>query len=132
MKLIPPQYVKPFVKRGKNDRNDAEAICEAAGRPNMSFVPVKTKQRQAELMVLRTRELLIGQRTQLVNALRGHAAEFGVIAGRGIEKVGKLLEVVAADPSIPGSGHESALGVRFVRTDAELTPPAATAARATA
>jgi len=101
VKLIPPQYVKPFVKRGKNDRNDAEAICEAAGRPNMSFVPIKSAQRQAELMVLRTRELLIGQRIQLVNALRRHATEFGVIAGKGIEKVGKLLEVIAGDSSIP-------------------------------
>jgi len=87
VKLIPPQYVKPFVKPGKNDRNDAEAICEAAGRPNMSFVPVKSAQRQAELMVLRTRELLVSQRTQLVNPLRGHATEFGVIAGKGIERV---------------------------------------------
>jgi transposase len=122
VKLIPPQYVKPFVKRGKNDRNDAEAICEAAGRPNMSFVPVKTRQRQAELMVLRTRDLLIGQRTQLVNALRGHAAEFGVIAGKGIEKVAKLLEVVAADADIPQVARDvlAMLGEQVARLDTQL------------
>ena len=75
VRLIPPQYVKPFVKRSKTDRADAEAICEAAGRPSMRFVPVKTAERQGELMVLRTRELLVRQRTQVVNALRGHAAD---------------------------------------------------------
>jgi len=122
VKLIPPQYVKPFVKRGKNDRNDAEAICEAAGRPNMSFVPVKSKQRQAELMVLRTRELLISQRTQLVNALRGHATEFGIIAGKGIERVGKLLELIAADDAIPQVARNvlAMLGAQIARLDTRL------------
>jgi transposase len=122
VKLIPPQYVKPFVKRGKNDRNDAEAICEAAGRPNMSFVPVKSAQRQAELMVLRTRELLVSQRTQLVNALRGHATEFGVIAGKGIERVGKLLEAIAADHSIPPVARDvlAMLGAEIARLDTRL------------
>jgi transposase len=81
--LIPPQYVKLYVKRGKNDRNDAEAICEASGRPGMHFVPVKSVSQQAENMVLKVRESLVGQRTQLTNALRGHAAEFGVITGKG-------------------------------------------------
>jgi len=75
--LIPPQYVKPYVKRSKNDRNDAEAICEAAGRPGMHFVPVKSVAQQAQGMVLKVRESLVGQRTLLVNTLRGHAAEFG-------------------------------------------------------
>jgi transposase len=127
VKLIPPQYVKPFVKRGKNDRNDAEAICVAASRPNMSFVPVKSAQRQAELMVLRTRELLVGQRTQLVNALRGHAAEFGVISGKGIEKVGKLLEVIAADVSIPPVARDvlAMLGAEIARLDTRLDDIAA-------
>ena len=122
VKLIPPQYVKPFVKRGKNDRNDAEAICEAAGRPNMSFVPIKSAQRQAELMVLRTRELLIGQRTQLVNALRGHATEFGVIAGKGIENVDKLLELIAEDSSIPPVARDvlTMLGAEIERLDTRL------------
>src|SRR5271168_5651843 len=72
VRLIPPQYVKPFVKRAKNDRNDAAAICEAVGRPGMHFVPVKSAAQQAQAMVLKVRETLIGQRTQLANALRGH------------------------------------------------------------
>ena len=80
VRLIPPQYVKPFVKRGKNDRNDAEAICEAAGRPGMEAVPIKTADRQARAIVLGVRELLVRQRTQAINALRGQAAEFGIIA----------------------------------------------------
>jgi transposase len=96
VRLIPPQYVKPFVKRAKNDRNDAEAICEAGGRPGMRFVPVKSADQQAQAMVLKVRETLVGQRTQLVNALRGHAAEFGVIAGKGIKCVTPLLEAVEA------------------------------------
>ena len=79
--MIPPQYVKPFVKRGKNDRNDAEAICTAAGQPGMARVPVKSAEAQAAAMLLSVRELLTRQRTQLVNALRGHAAR--VRPGRG-------------------------------------------------
>src|SRR5579863_10378883 len=81
VRLIPPQYVKPFVKRGKNDRNDAEAICEAAGRPGMHFVPVKSLTQQAQCMVLKVRDTLIGQRTALGNTVRGHAAELGSPAG---------------------------------------------------
>jgi transposase len=72
--LIPPQYVKPYVKRGKNDRNDAEAICEAAGRPGMHFAPAKSVKQRAQGMVLKVRETLIGQRVALVNTVRGHAA----------------------------------------------------------
>jgi transposase len=101
VKLIPPQYVKPFVKRGKSDRADAEAIGEAAARPSMGFVPVKSAEAQAALMVLRTRELLVRQRTQLVNALRGHAAEFGLVAAKGLSKVETLLAAVAAEPAVP-------------------------------
>ena len=77
--LIPPQYVKPYLKRGKNDAHDAEAICEAMSRPGMRFVPVKSAEDQAALMLLRVRDLLVKQRTMLINAIRGHAAEFGVI-----------------------------------------------------
>jgi len=122
VKLIPPQYVKPFVKRGKNDRNDAEAICEAAGRPNMSFVPVKSAARQAELMVLRTRELLVGQRTQLINALRGHATEFGVIAAKGTGNVAALLEKIAADEDIPPVARQTLamLGDQVARVETQL------------
>jgi transposase len=95
VRLIPPQYVKPFVKRGKNDRNDAAAICDAASRPDMRFVPVKSSTMQAEAMDLSARDLLVRQRTQLVNAVRGHAAEFGIIAAKGIALVSSLLERVA-------------------------------------
>jgi transposase len=82
VRLVPPQYVKPYVKGGKNGRDDAEAICEASGRPGMHFVPVKSMSRQAESMVLKVRESLVGQRTRLTNALRGHAAEAGVITDK--------------------------------------------------
>jgi transposase len=101
VKLIAPQYVKPFVKRSKNDRIDAEAISEAASRPAMRFVPVKSAAAQAEAMILSLRELLVKQHTQLVNALRGHAAEFGVIAAKGTAHVAALLERIAADPAVP-------------------------------
>jgi transposase len=101
VKLVAPQYVKPFVKRSKNDRIDAEAIAEAAMRPTMRFVPVKSAEAQAEAMILSVRELLVKQHTQLVNALRGHAAEFGVIAAKGTWHVAALLERIAADPTIP-------------------------------
>jgi transposase len=101
VRLIAPQYVKPFVKRGKNDRIDAEAISEAALRPNMRFVPVKSAEAQADAMILSVRELLVKQHTQLVNALRGHASEFGVIAAKGAGHVEGLLERIAADPAIP-------------------------------
>jgi transposase len=95
VRLIPPQYVKPFVKRGKNDRNDAEAICEAASRPTMRSVPVKSAQAQAEAMDLSARDLLVRQRTQLVNAVRGHAAEFGIFAAKGIAQIEPLLAKIA-------------------------------------
>ena len=90
--LLPPQYVKPYVKRGKNDAIDAEAICEAMSRPSMRFVAVKSAERQAALMLLRTRDLLVKQRTMLINAIRGHAAEFGVTAARGPGKIAELLQ----------------------------------------
>ena len=83
VRLIPPAYVKPYVKRQKNDMADAEAIAEASSRPTMRFVAVKTQEQQARSMVFRTRDLLVRQRTQLINALRGHLAEHGVIAPQG-------------------------------------------------
>ncbi len=86
MQLIPPQYVKPFVPRGKNDRNDAEAISEAAARPEMPSVPVKSAEQQAEVIVLSARELLARQRTQPVNAVRCHAAEFGIVAAKTVAR----------------------------------------------
>ena len=108
VRLIPPQYVKPYVKRGKNDRNDAEAICEAAGRPGMHFVPMKSVSQQAQGMVLKVRETLVGQRTLLINTLRGHAAEFGVIAGRGLPQVGPLLTAIEQQTTIPPEARDMA------------------------
>jgi transposase len=105
VRLIPPQYVKPFVKRSKNDRIDAEAIAEAAQRPSMHFVPVKSAEAQADAMILSVRELLVKQQTQLVNAVRGHAAEFGVIAAKGTSHVEALLKRVAADPAVPAAAQ---------------------------
>jgi hypothetical protein len=96
VKLTPPIYVKAYVKRGKNDAADAAAICEAMSRPNMRFVAVKSEGQQATLMAHKTRELLIKQRTMSVNALRGHLAEFGVIAAKGISHVEELVERAAA------------------------------------
>jgi transposase len=82
--LMPPQYIKAYVKRGKNDAIDAEAMCEAMSRPTMRFVPVKTAEQQAALMMLKVRDLLVKQRTMLINAMRGHAAEFGVTAAKSL------------------------------------------------
>ena len=91
IRLLPPQYVKPYVKRGKNDRIDAEAICEAMSRPSMRFVPVKSADEQAAAMLLSVRDLLVKQRTMLVNAIRGHAAEFGVIGAKGVGRIADVL-----------------------------------------
>jgi transposase len=122
VRLIPPQYVKPFVKRAKNDRNDAEAICEAGGRPGMRFVPVKSAEQQAQAMVLKVRETLVGQRTQLANTLRGHAAEFGVVAGKGIKRIVPLLEAIEADAAIPAEAREmlARLGREIEHIDTRL------------
>lgn len=91
VRLIPPQFVKPYRKGNKTDRNDAEAICEAALRPNMRLVPLKSEEQQALMAAQGAREQLVGQRTQLVNQIRGRLAEFGVIAPRGIGQVRALL-----------------------------------------
>ena len=94
--LLPPQYVKPYVKRGKNDAADAQAICEAMSRPTMRFVPVKTTEQQAALMLAGTRDALIRRRTQLTNTIRGYAAEFGLTAAKGLDKIEPLLARIAA------------------------------------
>ena len=94
VRLMPAQYVKAYVKRNKNDAADAEAICEAVMRPTMRFVPVKTAEQQAAVLLHRGRERLVRQRTGLVNALRGHLAEFGVIAPRGLRHVAELIAIV--------------------------------------
>ena len=98
MRLIPPAYVKPFVKRQKNDAADAEAICEAAQRPSMRFVPIKGEEQQASALVFRARDLLVRQRTQCINALRGHLTEFGWIVPRGVPHVERLIARIE-DPS---------------------------------
>jgi transposase len=91
VRLIPPLYVKPYVKRGKNDAVDAAAVCEAVSRPGMRFVPVKSADNQAVLMLHKTRELLIKQKTMSVNALRGHLSEYGLVAAKGIGHIGELI-----------------------------------------
>ena len=102
VRLVPPVYVKPFVKRQKNDAADAEAICEAASRPTMRFVAVKGKAQQGRGMLFRVRDLLVGQRTQAINALRGHLAEFGVVAPQGPAHVARLARVLEdADADLP-------------------------------
>jgi len=98
VRLMPPSYVKPYVKRQKNDAADAEAICEAVTRANMRFVPTKTPEQQSGLMLHRTRHLFIRQQTSVINAIRGHLAEFGVIAPVGRKAIEELLRVIA-DPS---------------------------------
>jgi transposase len=104
VRLMPPAYVKLYVKRGKTDAADAEAVCEAVTRPTMRFVPVKSPEQQAALSMHRTRDLLVKQRTQLINMLRGLLAEFGVDIPKGLERAllmaqqvidGKASEVVA-------------------------------------
>jgi transposase len=97
VKLIAPSYVKPFVKRQKNDAADAEAICEAAQRPTMRFVVAKSEEQQASAMNFRARDLLVRQRTQLINAVRGHMAEFGWIAPKGRSHGAALADLIADD-----------------------------------
>ena len=87
---MPAQYVKPYVKRNKTDAADAEAICEAVRRPTMRFVPIKSREKQAVLLQHRSRELLVKQRTMLVNAVRSYCMEFGLIMAKGIQNVSKL------------------------------------------
>jgi len=94
VRLIPPRYVKPFVKRQKNDASDAEAICEAAQRPTMRFVAVKSEAAQASAVIFRTRDLLVRQRTQHINAVRGHLAEYGLVAAKGPAHLPKLIALI--------------------------------------
>ena len=109
VRLIPPAYVKPYVRRSKTDAADAEAICEAVSRPNMRFVPVKSAAQQAALLHHRTRDLLVRQRTMLTNALRGHLGEFGIIAPTGRHRVSDLLVSLqeADDIEVPALAREA-------------------------
>lgn len=113
VRLMAPQYVRPYVKRHKTDRADAEAICEAVQRPSMRFVPVKTAQQQGTLVVHRVRAVLVAQKTQLINALRGHLAEFGIVAPQSAGKVAELTAVLAdpEDTRIPALAREVLQGL---------------------
>ncbi len=124
VKLMPPCYVKPYVKRSKNDAADAAAICEAVRRPTMRFVAVKGVEQQGVLMLHRTRELLVRQRTMLVNAIRAHMAEFGIVAPVGIPRVKELLAVIADadDDRLPPVARTclEALARQFLSLAAEI------------
>jgi transposase len=106
VRLLPPQYVKPYVKRGKNDMADAEAICEAMSRPSMRFVPMRTTANQADLMLLTARDLLVKQKTMLINAIRGHAAEFGVAGRKGAHSISALRTMIASHEAVPELARE--------------------------
>ena len=109
VRLIPPQYVRPFVKTNKNDAADAEAICEAVTRPTMRFAPAKSAEQQSVLMLHRARELLVRQRTMVINALRGHCAEFGLIVAQGASKVEELVAIIEdpGDVRLPPLAREA-------------------------
>ena len=114
VRLMPPRYVKPYVKRNKNDMADAEAICEAVTRPTMRFVEIKTADQQSVLMLHRTRHLFVRQRTMLINALRAHLAEFGIVAGVGRNGLERLLKVVedGDDDRVPSAARDCLLALR--------------------
>ena len=107
--MMPPAYVKPFVKRGKTDAADAEAISEAVTRKTMRFVPVKSAEQQAAAVLVKSRALLVRQRSQAINAVRAHLAEFGIIAGTGIAKMAELIAIVrdANDHRLPALAREA-------------------------
>src|SRR5580704_13759442 len=124
VKLMPPSYVKAYLKRSKNDANDAAAICEAVTRPSMRFVPTKSEQQQSGLMLHRGRQLLVRQRTMLSNAIRGHMAELGIISAKGRNGTAELLEIIANtdDDRIPAIARLSldALARQHANTTAEI------------
>jgi transposase len=122
VKLMAPQHVKAYVKRNKNDGRDAEGLCEAMSRPTMQFVPVKTEQQQAALMLAGVRQQLIARRTQLSNAIRGYAAEFGLTAAKGLDKIELLLAQIAQDETVPEIARElfAFQGKDYARLQIEL------------
>ncbi len=124
VRLMPARYVKAYVKNQKNDAADAEAICEAVTRPNMRFVPTKTKEQQSILMLHRTRQLFVRQRTALINAIRAHLAEFGIVAGVGRNGVDALLEIISdgKDDRVPDVARDCliALGAQLQGTKAQI------------
>jgi transposase len=122
VKLIAPQHVKAYVKRNKNDGRDAEALCEAMSRPTMDFVAVKSEEQQAALMLMGLRAQLISRRTQMSNAIRGYAAEFGLAAAKGLDKIELLLARIAQDESVPALARElfSMQGKDYARLQEEV------------
>src|SRR5712691_5850521 len=122
VRLMPAKDVKAYVKRNKNDAADAEAICEAVRRPTMRFVQVKSVEQQGQLMLHRARDLLMRQRTQVINALRAHMAELGIVAAQGREGIKELLKIIAseADARLPVDAHTSlvvlAAGIQALQT----------------
>ena len=122
VKLIAPQLVKPYLKRGKNDAADAEALCEPMSRPIMRFVPVKTAEQQAALMLVGVRDRLIRNRTQLSNAIRGYAGEFGLTAAKGKAHLDPLLERIQADESLPALARElfAVQGQEYAQLQAQI------------
>ena len=108
VRLMPPSYVKAYLKRGKNDANDAAAICEAVTRPSMRFVPTKSEPQQSGLMLHRSRQLLVRQRTMLSNALRGHMVELGIISAKGRKGTAELIKIINADDDrVPAAARVS-------------------------
>jgi len=124
VRLMPPSYVKAYLKRSKNDANDAAAICEAVTRPSMRFVPMKSEQQQSGLMLHRSRQLLVRQRTMLSNAIRGHMAELGVISAKGRNGTAELLKIIAnkTNDCIPAAAQFSldVLARQYAATTAEI------------
>jgi transposase len=122
VKLMAPQHVKAYVKRNKNDGRDAEGLCEAMSRPTMQFVPVKTEEQQAALMLAGVRQQLIARRTQLSNAIRGYAAEFGLTMAKGLDKIEPLLARIAQDATVPELARElfASLGQDYAQLQSEL------------
>ena len=124
VRLMPPSYVKAYLKRSKNDANDAAAICEAVTRPSMRFVPMKSEQQQSGLMLHRSRQLLVRQRTMLSNAIRGHMAELGVISAKGRNGTAELLKIIANETNdcIPAAAQFSldVLARQYAATTAEI------------
>jgi transposase len=121
-KLIAPQLVKPYVQRNKNDGRDAEGLCEAASRPRMRYVPVKTVEQQAALMLLGVRDQLVMRRTQMSNTIRGYAAEFGLTEAKGLDKLASLLTAIEHDDGVPVLARElfATLARQYAQVQAEL------------
>jgi len=122
VKLIAPQHVKPYIKRNKNDGRDAEGLCEAMSRPTMQFVPVKTEEQQAALMLAGLREQMVARRTQLSNMIRGYAAEFGITAAKGLDKIEPLLAGISANQTLPVLARDLFVmhGREYAQLQAEL------------